>query len=189
MPVHPTSIVDSDASISPDATIWQFCHISSGARIDSGVMIGQSVFVGKDVRIGARARVQNFSNLVEGVRLEEEVFVGPHVTFTNVKYPRVAYPARGQYLGTVVERGATIGAQATILPGLVLGRFCFVAAGAVVTRDVPEFALVQGNPARRVGWVSEAGTKLVEAGGAFTCPQTGKRFRELDGRLTETSGP
>lgn len=185
MPVHPTTIVDPDASISDEATIWQFCHISSRAVIAQGAMIGQSVFVGKGARIGARSRVQNFANVVEGVVLGEDVFIGPHVTFTNVRCPRVAYPAHGHYLETIVQRGATVGAHATILPGLTLGRFCFVAAGAVVTRDVRDFALVQGNPARQVAWVSESGEKLVREGDWLACPRTGKRYVERDGVLTE----
>lgn len=185
MSVHPSSIVDPGAIVSPEATIWQFSHIQSGAEIGPGVMIGQSVYVGKGVCIGARTRIQNFSNVVEGVCLEEDVFVGPHVTFTNVKYPRVAHPAHGNYLRTWVERGATLGARATILPGIRLGRFSFVAAGAVVTKDVPAFALVKGNPAKFSGWMSEAGAKLVRVDGAFICPKTKQRYVEQDGVLRE----
>lgn len=189
MPIHPSSIVDSDASVSDEATIWHFSHVSGGAQVARLVMIGQSVFVGRNVRIGARTRVQNFSNLVEGVVLEEDVFIGPHVTFTNVKYPRVGYPARGRYAETLVERGATIGANATILPGLVLGHHSFVGAGAVVTKNVLPYALVQGNPAQRVGWVSEAGVKLVREGGALVCPKTGRRYGEGPGGLEELREP
>lgn len=148
-------------------------------------MIGQSVYVGKGVRVGARSRIQNFSNVVEGVCLEEDVFVGPNVTFTNVKYPRVAHPAGGNYLQTRVERGATLGAGSTILPGIRLGRFCFVAAGAVVTKDVPAFALVKGNPAKFSGWMSEAGAKLERVEGAWVCPKTKQRYVENDGILSE----
>ncbi|OQX69203.1 MAG: hypothetical protein B6A08_05820 [Sorangiineae bacterium NIC37A_2] len=185
MPVHPSSIVDPGAVVSPDATIWHFSHIQAGAEIGAGVMIGQSVYVGRGVHIGARTRIQNFSNIVEGVCLEEDVFVGPHVTFTNVKYPRVAHPARGNYLKTRVERGATLGAGATILPGLRLGRFCFVAAGAVVTKDVPAFALVKGNPAKFAGWMSEAGAKLERLDGFWVCPKTRQRYVEDNGVLCE----
>lgn len=186
MPVHPTAIVDHDAIVSPDATVWQFCHVSSRAQIGSGVMLGQSVFIGKGVVVGARSRIQNFSNVVAGVRLEDDVFIGPHVSFTNVKFPRVAFPADGHYLETLVERGASLGANATILPGLRLGRFCLVGAGSVVTRDVVPFALVQGNPARRVGWVSEFGVKLERRGAEYVCPKTTVRYRERgDGLLEE----
>lgn len=180
--VHPTADVETGAVIGPGTRIWRFCHVMSGARIGSDCSFGQGCFVADGARVGDRVRVQNHVSLYSGVELEADVFVGPSAVFTNVKHPRTAFPTRS-YARTRVERGATIGANATILPGLTIGAHAFVGAGAVVTHDVPAFALVLGTPARAVGWVSERGERLVfDASGRTTCPQSGATYALVDGR-------
>ena len=174
--VDPTAVVDAGAELGSGATVWHFCHVMAGAKLGPGVMLGQGCFVGKNVTIGARARIQNHVSLFEGVELEEDVFVGPSATFTNVARPRAHVSKRAEFERTLVRRGATIGANATILPGVVLGEYAFVAAGAVVTRDVPAHALVAGVPARQRGWVSRHGEKLEFAAEVAQCPATGERY-------------
>jgi len=181
--IHPTAIVEAGAELGKDVHIWHFAHVLDGARVGDGAMLGQGVFVGRGVAIGARSRVQNFANLPEGLELEEDVFVGPHVAFTNVKYPRVERPALGNYERTLVKRGASIGAHATILPGLSLGEHCMVGAGAVVTKGVRAFALVVGNPARQTGWVGSAGQRLEEDTQGLSCPVTNARYEVVDSEL------
>ncbi|HEX5101043.1 MAG TPA: acyltransferase [Polyangiaceae bacterium] len=186
--VDPTAVVDAGAEIGQGATIWHFCHVMAGAKLGPGVMLGQGCFVGRNVTIGARARIQNHVSLFEGVELEEEVFVGPSATFTNVVRPRAHVSKRSEFARTVVRRGATIGANATILPGVVLGEYAFVAAGAVVTRDVPAHALVAGVPARQRGWVSRHGETLEFADDVALCPVTGERY-ELTPNGVRLSAP
>lgn len=181
--IHPTAIVDPGVELGNEVHVWHFAHVLGGARIGDGAMLGQGVFVGRRVVIGARSRVQNFANLPEGVELDEDVFVGPHVAFTNVKYPRVEHPALGRYEKTWVGRGASLGAHATILPGLTLGNHCMVGAGAVVTHDVRAFALVVGNPARQTGWVGSAGQRLEEDALGLFCPVTCARYEVSEGEL------
>jgi len=148
----------------------------AGAALGAGTQLGQGCFVGRDVRVGERVRVQNHVNLFEGVELEDEVFVGPSATFTNVNAPRAHVSKRAEFERTLVRRGATIGANATVLPGVELGEHAFVAAGAVVTRDVPAYALVVGVPARVAGYVSRHGERLTFREGTATCPATGERY-------------
>jgi len=186
--VHPTAIVDRGARVGRGVRIWHFCHVMAGATIGADAMLGQGCFVGRGVAIGDRTRIQNNVSVFEGVRIEDDVFVGPSVVFTNVKAPR-AFLRAGRsarasgaesapvFATTVVRRGVTIGANATILPGVELGEWCFVGAGALVARDVPAFALVVGVPARRVGWVGAGGTKLRFVRGLARCPVTGERYR------------
>jgi UDP-2-acetamido-3-amino-2,3-dideoxy-glucuronate N-acetyltransferase len=181
--VHPTAVVDSPASIGRGSKIWHFCHICAGATIGQDCVIGQNGYVASTVTIGNRCRIQNNVSLYDGVRLEDDVFVGPSVVFTNVVNPRAAISRRSEYRATRIGHGATIGANATIVAGINLGPFCFIAAGAVVTRDVPAFALVAGVPARLVGWMSRVGQRLhfTEVDEVAVCPSTGERYRLVDG--------
>jgi UDP-2-acetamido-3-amino-2,3-dideoxy-glucuronate N-acetyltransferase len=181
--VHETATIETGVEIGIGTKIWHHSHVMAGAILGEGVMLGHSVFVGAGVVIGSRSRIQNFANLPEGVELGECVFVGPHVSFTNVIYPRVEHPALGKYLQTSVGRGASIGAHATILCGLTLGDYCMVGAGAVVTREVPAFALVVGNPARQIGWVGQAGQKLRAEHSLLVCPLTQARYHVVQDQL------
>lgn len=172
--LHPTAIVDAGATVGPGSKIWHFSHILPGVQIGSGVSIGQNVVIGPDVRVGNNCKIQNNVSLYNGVTLEDGVFCGPSCVFTNVNNPRAEIERKSEYLPTLVKRGASIGANATIVCGHTLGAYCFIAAGAVVTRDVPDFALMAGNPARRIGWMSHAGNRL---GADLVCP-TGRHYRE-----------
>jgi UDP-2-acetamido-3-amino-2,3-dideoxy-glucuronate N-acetyltransferase len=174
--VHPSSEVDAGASLGQGVKIWHFCHVMPGARLGPGAQLGQGCFIGQGVSVGARARIQNHVSVFEGVTLEDDVFVGPNATFTNVKNPRAHVVRRAEFRRTLVRRGATIGANATILPGIELGEYCFVGAGAVVTHDVPAHALVLGTPARAAGYMSRHGERLAFAEGAAVCPATGERY-------------
>jgi UDP-2-acetamido-3-amino-2,3-dideoxy-glucuronate N-acetyltransferase len=187
--VHPTATVAPDVILGEQVKIWHHVHVMSGASLGAFVMLGQSVFIGAGVKIGARCRVQNFANLPEGVELGDDVFVGPGVSFTNVKYPRAHHSAQGKYLATPVGRGASIGANATILPGIELGDYCMVGAGAVVTRAVPAHALVFGNPARQRGWVGYVGERLRSDGETLVCPRSGARYRLSHGVLLAVEAP
>jgi UDP-2-acetamido-3-amino-2,3-dideoxy-glucuronate N-acetyltransferase len=173
--IHESAVLDEGAMVGRGTRIWHFCHVMSGARIGRDSMLGQGCFVGRDVSIGDRVRIQNNVSVFEGVSIEDEVFVGPSVVFTNVNRPR-AFVKRSHYERTVVRRGASIGANATILPGVTLGQHCLIGAGAVVRHDVPDFALVAGVPARRRGWVSRQGEPLEFARGVAYCPLGGERY-------------
>ena len=179
--VHESSYVDKDVIIGEGTKIWHFCHISEGARIGKNCTLGQNVFVGRNVVIGNNCKIQNNVSVYEGVTLEDDVFCGPSMVFTNVDLPRSAYP-RGPkgYLKTVVKRGCTIGANATIVCGITLGEHSFVGAGAVVTKDVPPYALVYGNPARLQGWMCECGTRLIFKSDQAGCSQCGRTYEQLE---------
>jgi UDP-2-acetamido-3-amino-2,3-dideoxy-glucuronate N-acetyltransferase len=191
---HESAVIDAGASIGAGVRVWHFCHVMGGARIGPGAMLGQGCFVGSGVTIGARVRLQNHVSVFEGVEIEDDVFVGPSVAFTNVRAPRafVARRARaakggdgsGGFETTRVRRGATIGANATIVCGTELGEYCLVGAGAVVTRDVPKHAVVAGVPARKLGWVSRHGEPLQFKAGRAVCPATGERYQLLRGAVT-----
>ncbi len=172
--VHDTAVVDADVEIGEATSIWHFCHVSAGARIGAGCVLGQNVFVGARVVIGDRCKIQNNVSVFRGVTLEDEVFCGPSCVFTNVRTPRAFVERKAEFAPTLVSRGATIGANATIICGVRIGRYAMIGAGAVVTRDVQEFALVVGNPSRRIGWVSRSGERL---GSDLVCPRTGERYR------------
>jgi len=183
--VHPSAIVDPGAVLGSGSKVWHFSHVMSGARIGERTSLGQNVFVASGVPIGRDVKVQNNVSLYAGVELESDVFVGPSCVFTNVKNPRAEHSQKGSYRKTLVRRGASIGANATVVCGVTLGRYCFVGAGAVVTADVPDYALVVGNPARQIGWLSRHGERLQpEQDGSLICPVSGLRYRELSpGRL------
>lgn len=158
--IHPTAIVDDGASVGPESRVWHFVHICEGAKIGARCSLGQNVFVARGVRVGDGVKIQNNVSLYEGVEIADEVFLGPSCVFTNVHNPRAFVERKSEYRCTLVARGASIGANAVIVCGNTVGRYAFVGAGAVVTRDVPDYALVVGNPARRIGWVCGCGVRL-----------------------------
>ena len=185
--VHPTAVVDPPVAIGDGTKIWHFSHVSSGAKLGPRCNLGQNVFVASNVRLGENVKVQNNVSLYEGVELEDNVFCGPSCVFTNIGNPRSEIVRKGQYARTVVRRGASIGANATIVCGGTIGRYAFIAAGAVVARqDVPDYALMIGVPARRRGWVSRHGHVLgtPDKDGVYRCPESGWRYQEVEpGRL------
>ncbi len=185
---HDSAYVDEGCEIGEGTKIWHFCHVQSGARIGRNCVLGQNVNVGNNVTIGNFVKIQNNVSVYEGVTLEDYVFCGPSMVFTNVVDPRSKYPQVGSkfYKPTLVKEGASLGANSTIICGHSIGRFAFVGAGAVVTKDVPDFALVVGNPAKIVGWMSEAGRKLTfdEHGFAY-CEKAKKKYRLENGIVTE----
>ncbi|MBN2196368.1 MAG: N-acetyltransferase [Polyangiaceae bacterium] len=181
---HPSAEVEFPATVGEGTRIWRYSHVMSGARLGRDVSLGQGCFVAAGAVIGDRVRVQNHVSVYAGVVLEDEVFVGPSAVFTNVKNPRIAQPRRGEYLTTRVGRGASIGGNATVLPGVTIGEHAFVGAGAVVTHDVVAYAVVVGAPARPSGWMSEAGGHLVfDDDGGARCPVTGAPYRLVRGRV------
>ncbi|HEY4203124.1 MAG TPA: acyltransferase [Devosiaceae bacterium] len=157
---HPTAIVDDGARIGEDTRVWHWVHICGGAEIGRGCSLGQNVFVGNDVVIGDNVKIQNNVSVYDAVRLEDDVFCGPSMVFTNVYNPRSAVNRKSEYRQTLVRQGATLGANCTIVCGVTIGKYAFVGAGAVINRDVPDYALMVGVPARRIGWVSESGERL-----------------------------
>ncbi|NDY92600.1 acyltransferase [Ideonella livida] len=185
---HPSAIVDEGAQLGAGTKVWHFSHVCGGARIGPGCSLGQNVFVANDVAIGANVKIQNNVSVYDAVTLEDEVFCGPSVVFTNVFNPRSAVPRKAEYRRTLIRRGATLGANSTIVCGSTVGEYAFIGAGAVVTKDVPAFALMTGVPARQTGWMSRHGEKLalpVRAidGAEAVCPATGERYRLQGGVL------
>lgn len=178
--VHESAYVDDDVELGEGTKIWHFSHIMPRTRIGRNVSVGQNVVAGPDVSVGDNCKIQNNVSLYKGVELEQGVFCGPSCVFTNVLNPRAEIERKDEFRTTRVRRGATIGANATIVCGHELGEYCMIGAGAVVTKDVPAYALMVGVPARRMGWVSRAGEILDEA---LTCPRTGERYVEQDGAL------
>ena len=181
--VHPSAIVDEGAQLGEGTRVWHWVHVSSGARIGAKCSLGQGVYVGSDVVIGDNVKIQNNVSVYDAVTLEDDVFCGPSMVFTNVHNPRAAVVRKHEYRRTLVRRGATLGANCTIVCGATVGEYAFVGAGAVVSREVPAFALVVGVPARRIGWMSRHGERLAlpaSGQGEATCPATGEHFR-LDG--------
>lgn len=178
---HETAIIDSGAQIGSGSKIWHWVHVCGGAKIGQDCVLGQNVFVGNRVVLGNRVKVQNNVSIYDEVVLEDEVFCGPSMVFTNVINPRSAVERKSEYRPTVVKKGATLGANCTIVCGVTIGRYAFVAAGAVVTRDVPDYALVVGSPARVKGWMGEHGEKLIfSSEGEWLCPVTQRRYQETN---------
>ncbi|MEQ8165491.1 MAG: DapH/DapD/GlmU-related protein [Alphaproteobacteria bacterium] len=184
--IHETSIVDAGAEVGAGTRIWHWSHVSPGARIGANCTLGQNVFVGNKVVIGDRVKIQNNVSVYDNVTLEDGVFCGPSMVFTNVHNPRSEVDRKSEFRDTLVRRGATLGANCTIVCGVTIGAYAFVGAGTVVTRDVPDFALVIGVPGQRIGWMSHAGERL---GADLVCPREGRRYR-LAGpeRLEEIAG-
>ena len=185
--VHESSYVDEGATVGKGTKIWHFCHVMSGAVIGERCNLGQNVVVMNGVRLGTNVKVQNNVSIYEGVEIEDDVFCGPSMVFTNVLNPRSHVSRKSEYRRTLVRRGASIGANATIVCGATLGEFCFIGAGAVVSKDVPAYALMVGVPARRVGWMCQCGERLPDSG-AGTCAACGSAYeRHGDGiRATRT---
>jgi UDP-2-acetamido-3-amino-2,3-dideoxy-glucuronate N-acetyltransferase len=182
--VHPSAIIDAGAELGEDTKVWHFCHVSSGARLGRGCVLGQNVYVASSVRLGNDVRVQNNVSLYDGVVLEDHVFVGPSVVFTNVVRPRAEVSRKDEYAETRVGHGATIGANATIVCGIILGDYAFIGAGAVVTKNVAAHALVVGNPARQTGWACRCGERL-PLGDTPHCARCGRSYRFVDALLRE----
>ena len=177
---HPTAVLDEGCRVGAGSRIWHFCHLAAGAVLGESCSLGQNVFVADGVTLGRNVKVQNNVSLYAGVVCEDDVFLGPSVVFTNVKNPRSAVPRRGEghYQSTYLEQGVSIGANSTIVCGVRLGRYAFVGAGSVVTKDVPAFALVYGNPARQHGWMSAHGHRLqFDAAGRATCSESGEVYQ------------
>jgi UDP-2-acetamido-3-amino-2,3-dideoxy-glucuronate N-acetyltransferase len=185
--IHPSAIVDEGARIGDGSRVWHWVHICGGARIGEKCSFGQNVFVGNDVAIGNNVKIQNNVSVYDAVTLEDDVFCGPSMVFTNVYNPRSAVLRKDEYRRTVVKKGATLGANSTIVCGTTIGEYGFVAAGAVINRDVPAFALMAGVPARQLGWMSRFGERLelpLKGNGETTCPHTGDRYVLRDGVCT-----
>jgi UDP-2-acetamido-3-amino-2,3-dideoxy-glucuronate N-acetyltransferase len=188
--IHPSAIVDDGAQIGASSRVWHFVHICGGARIGKGVSLGQNVFVGNKVTIGDRCRVQNNVSVYDNVTLEEGVFCGPSMVFTNVHNPRALIERKNEYRNTVVKKGATLGANCTVVCGVTIGEYAFVGAGAVVNKDVKPYALMVGVPARQVGWMSQFGEQIplpLQGQGTATCPHTGATYSLHGDTLTRAA--
>jgi UDP-2-acetamido-3-amino-2,3-dideoxy-glucuronate N-acetyltransferase len=180
--VHPSSYIDEPSEIGTGTKIWHFSHVMQGARIGENCVLGQNVLIASDVVVGNDVKIQNNVSVYSGIELEDNVFCGPSCVFTNIVNPRSEVPRRHMYQKTLVRRGATIGANATIICGVTIGRYAFIGAGAVVTTDVVDYALMLGVPAVQRGWMSRHGHRLGEpdAGGLRVCPESGWRYREIE---------
>ena len=182
--IHPSAIVDDGATLGAGTRVWHFAHVCAGARIGDACSLGQGTYVGNDVVIGRNVKVQNNVSVYDAVTLEDDVFCGPSMVFTNVFNPRAAVVRKNEYRRTLVRQGATLGANCTIVCGTTVGPYAFVGAGAVVSRDVPAFALVGGVPAQQIGWMSRPGERLdlpLTGEGEATCPASGERYRLRNG--------
>jgi UDP-2-acetamido-3-amino-2,3-dideoxy-glucuronate N-acetyltransferase len=183
---HETAVIDSDCKIGEGTKIWHFSHIMTNCVIGQNCSIGQNVVISPEVRIGNRVKIQNNVSVYTGVICEDDVFLGPSAVFTNVINPRSAIARKDEYKPTLVQKGATIGANATIVCGINIGKFAFVGAGAVVTKNIPDYALVVGNPARQSGWMSEYGHKLkFDTEGLAICPESQDQYRLENGKVSK----
>ena len=185
---HPSAIVDDGAQIGEGSRVWHFAHVCGGARIGKGVSMGQNVFIGNKVVVGDQCKIQNNVSVYDNVTLEEGVFCGPSMVFTNVYNPRSLIERKDQYHDTLVKKGATLGANCTIVCGVTIGEFAFIGAGAVVNKDVPAYALMLGVPARQRGWMSEFGEQLdlpLQGEGEAVCTHTGARYVLRSGILSK----
>ncbi|WP_417412001.1 acyltransferase [Hoeflea sp.] len=188
--IHPSAIVDEGAQIGQGSRVWHFVHVCGGARIGADVSLGQNVFIGNKVKIGDCCKIQNNVSVYDNVTLEDGVFCGPSMVFTNVYNPRALIVRKSEYRNTLVKRGATLGANCTIVSGVTIGEFAFVGAGAVVTKDVMPYALIVGVPGRQIGWMSEYGEQLdlpVEGDGEAECLHLGQQYRLRGGKLEKVS--
>lgn len=177
--IHPSAIVDEGAHLGDATHVWHFSHVCGGARIGNACSLGQNVFIGNDVAIGNNVKIQNNVSVYDAVTIEDDVFCGPSMVFTNVYNPRSAVSRKNEYRKTLIRRGATLGANSTIVCGITVGQYAFVAAGAVVNRDVADFVLMAGVPARQIGWMSRFGERLdlpLDGDAQTTCPHTGERY-------------
>jgi UDP-2-acetamido-3-amino-2,3-dideoxy-glucuronate N-acetyltransferase len=181
--IHPSAFVDDGASLGEGCQVWHFCHVMPGATLGKGCILGQNVMIAPGVHIGNNVKIQNNVSVYEGVVLEDDVFCGPSCVFTNVINPRSQIVRRGQYQSTLVRRGATLGANSTIVCGSTLGQYCFIAAGAVVKGEIPDYALMAGVPARQKGWMSRHGYRLKAHGDGWICPESGWRYELRDGQM------
>jgi UDP-2-acetamido-3-amino-2,3-dideoxy-glucuronate N-acetyltransferase len=182
--IHPTAVVDPGATIGENSRIWHWVHICAGARIGRSCSFGQNVFVGNRVTIGNNVKIQNNVSVYDNVTLEDDVFCGPSMVFTNVYNPRAAVSRKDEYRDTLVRRGATLGANCTVICGTTIGTYAFIAAGAVVNRDVAPYALMAGVPARQIGWMSRFGERLdlpLLGSASTTCPHTHERYELVEG--------
>jgi UDP-2-acetamido-3-amino-2,3-dideoxy-glucuronate N-acetyltransferase len=188
---HDSAIVDEGAEIGSGSRVWHFAHVCGGATIGQGVSLGQNVFVGNKVTIGDKCKIQNNVSVYDNVHLESEVFCGPSMVFTNVYNPRSGIERKDEYRNTLVKKGATLGANCTIVCGVTIGEFSFVGAGAVINKDVKPYALMVGVPAKQIGWMSEFGEQLnlpLDGEGVLACEHTGTKYELKDGSLTRISG-
>ena len=182
---HETAIIDANSSIGEGTKIWHFSHIMANCKIGKGCNIGQNVVISPEVELGNNVKVQNNVSIYTGVICEDDVFLGPSMVFTNVINPRSHVNRRGQYAKTIVRKGASIGANATIVCGHEIGEFAFIGAGAVVTKEVLPYALVVGNPARQIGWMSKFGHKLIfDENGLANCPESGEKYQLNENKLS-----
>jgi len=187
--IHPSAIVDEGAQIGEGSRVWHFVHVCGGARVGQNVSMGQNVFIGNKVTIGDNCKIQNNVSVYDNVHLEEGVFCGPSMVFTNVYNPRSLIERKDEYRDTLIKKGATLGANCTIVCGVTIGEYAFVGAGAVINKDVPAYALMVGVPARQIGWMSEFGEQLdlpVQGDGETTCPHTGSRYVLKDNQLVKS---
>lgn len=183
--IHPTAIIDEGARVGKGTRVWHFCHLMSGCRIGESCILGQNVFIDRNVSIGNGVKIQNNVSVYNGVELADDVFLGPSVVFTNVINPRSFIERKQEFRKTMVNKGASIGANATILCGIEIGAYAMIGAGAVVTKPVPDYALVTGNPGSQKGWVSRAGQKLeFDQSGKAKCPQTGETYKLAVNQVT-----
>jgi UDP-2-acetamido-3-amino-2,3-dideoxy-glucuronate N-acetyltransferase len=185
---HPSAVIDEGAEIGEGSRVWHFVHVCGGAKIGKGVSLGQNVFVGNKVVIGDHCKIQNNVSVYDNVTLEEGVFCGPSMVFTNVYNPRSLIERKAEYKDTLVKKGATLGANCTIVCGVTVGEFSFVGAGAVVNKDVKAYALMVGVPAKQIGWMSQYGEQIplpVTGDGEYTCPHTGHRYQLSNDHLVE----
>lgn len=183
--IHETAWIDEPIKIGNGTKIWHFCHISEGTKIGEDCVFGQNVFVGNDVKIGNRVKVQNNVSIYTGCELEDEVFLGPSCVLTNVTNPRSQVNRHNLFEKTLFRRGCTIGANATVVCGITIGRYAFIGAGTLITKDVPDYALMVGNPARRIGWMSRHGHRLTreDENGYLVCPESRFRYKLEGGVL------
>lgn len=184
--IHESAYIDDNVTIGDGTSIWHFVHVLSNTTVGENCILGQNVMAGPEVRIGNGCKIQNNVALYRGVVLEDHVFCGPSCVFTNVRTPRAHVERKDEFSETLVKKGSTIGANATIVCGNTLGEYCMIAAGAVVTKNVKNYALMAGVPAKRIGWVSQAGEPIDN--NDLVCPRTGEKYQEVDGNLQLIEG-